>query len=132
MVHRLSGRLRACRRLHRPSYRDGRDDAVLATGGESGAESAGAVAGEAAAREGRGAMIIARSLITMVAGAILAIGASCPPPPGKPMEKDRWAPPSQVTDFRQLYGQNCAACHGADGRLGGARPLNDQLYLAFA
>src|SRR5262249_39401579 len=131
MVRHLSSRLRARRRLHCPSHRDGRDDADLAAGGESRTESAGAVAGEAAAGERRRVMIAARALITMVAGAILAIGASCPPP-GKPAIEDRWIPPSHVTDFRQLYAQNCAGCHGADGRLGGARPLNDPLYLAFA
>jgi mono/diheme cytochrome c family protein len=77
-------------------------------------------------------MTAKRALAAMVALAILAVGASCPPPPGKPAIEDRWTPPSQVTDFRQLYGQNCAGCHGAEGRLGGARPLNDPLYLAFA
>ena len=39
---------------------------------------------------------------------------------------------AQVTDFNQLYSQNCAGCHGADGRFGSARPLNDPLYLAVA
>jgi cytochrome c oxidase cbb3-type subunit 3 len=34
-------------------------------------------------------------------------------------------------DFNQLYAQNCSGCHGADGRLGAARPLNDPLYLAL-
>lgn len=77
-------------------------------------------------------MIAKRALASMVALTILAMGASCPPPPGKPAEKDRWIPPSQVTDFPQLYAQNCAGCHGADGRLGAARSLNDPLYLAFA
>jgi mono/diheme cytochrome c family protein len=77
-------------------------------------------------------MIAKRALATIVALTILAMGSSCPPPPGKPSEKDRWIPPSQVTDFRQLYAQNCAGCHGANGRIGGARPLNDPLYLAFA
>ena len=77
-------------------------------------------------------MIAKRSLAAMVALTILAMGAGCPPPPGKPAIEDRWTPPSQVTDFRQLYAQNCAGCHGADGRLGSARPLNDPLYLAFA
>ena len=33
--------------------------------------------------------------------------------------------------FATLYGDNCAACHGADGRLGASRPLNDPLYLAL-
>ena len=77
-------------------------------------------------------MIVARALAAIIAIAIIAIGAGCPPLPGRPAEKDRWTPPSQVTDFRQLYAQNCAGCHGADGRLGAARPLNDPLYLAFA
>jgi mono/diheme cytochrome c family protein len=36
-----------------------------------------------------------------------------------------------VTAFTALYGQNCAGCHGADGRLGAARPLNDPIYLAL-
>jgi cytochrome c oxidase cbb3-type subunit 3 len=77
-------------------------------------------------------MIIARALAAMAAITILAMGAGCPPPPGKPAIENRWTPPSQVTDFRRLYAQNCAGCHGADGRLGGARPLNDPVYLAFA
>jgi cytochrome c oxidase cbb3-type subunit III len=77
-------------------------------------------------------MIAKRAVAAMVALTILAMGASCPPPPGKPAIEDRWTPPSQVTDFGQLYGQNCAGCHGAEGSLGGARPLNDPLYLAFA
>jgi cytochrome c oxidase cbb3-type subunit III len=77
-------------------------------------------------------MILARALAATIVIAAIAAGAGCPPAPGKPSEKDRWTPPSQVTDFRQLYSQNCAGCHGADGRLGAARPLNDQLYLAFA
>jgi mono/diheme cytochrome c family protein len=38
--------------------------------------------------------------------------------------------PDQVTDFTTLYDGNCAGCHGRDGRLGAARPLNDPLYLA--
>jgi len=40
--------------------------------------------------------------------------------------------PEQVTDFTQLYAQNCAGCHGVDGRLGAARPLHDPLYLDLA
>ncbi|HLJ93754.1 MAG TPA: c-type cytochrome [Gemmataceae bacterium] len=33
--------------------------------------------------------------------------------------------------FRVLYEQNCVACHGADGRMGPAPPLNDPLFLAL-
>jgi cytochrome c oxidase cbb3-type subunit III len=51
--------------------------------------------------------------------------------PGKPTEADRWRAPADVSDFRELYTQNCAGCHGNDGRLGAARSINDPLYLAF-
>ena len=51
--------------------------------------------------------------------------------PGQPTEAERWRAPSEVSDFTQLYRQNCAGCHGADGRRNAARSLNDPLYLAF-
>jgi len=51
--------------------------------------------------------------------------------PGQPTEAGRWRAPAEINDFNQLYTQNCAGCHGVDGRLGAARPLNDPLYLAF-
>ena len=51
--------------------------------------------------------------------------------PGQPTEAERWRAPAEITDFNQLYTQNCAGCHGAGGRLGAARSLNDPLYLAF-
>jgi len=38
--------------------------------------------------------------------------------------------PDQITDFTVLYGNNCAGCHGRDGRNGAARPLNDPAFLA--
>ena len=51
--------------------------------------------------------------------------------PGKPTEAERWRAPADVSDFNQLYQENCAGCHGADGRRGVALALNDSLYLAF-
>jgi mono/diheme cytochrome c family protein len=36
-----------------------------------------------------------------------------------------------VLDFGRLYSQNCAGCHGAEGKLGPAPPLNDPLFLAI-
>src|SRR5262249_36825898 len=51
--------------------------------------------------------------------------------PGQPSGAERWRAPAEITDFNQLYTQNCAGCHGVDGRLGATRPLNDPLYLAF-
>src|SRR5258705_13855483 len=51
--------------------------------------------------------------------------------PGQPTEAERWRAPAEITDFNQLYTQNCAGCHGITGKLGAARPLNDPLYLSF-
>ena len=62
---------------------------------------------------------------------ILVLATGCDQLPGKPTPEERWKPATEVTDFSQLYAVNCAGCHGADGRLGAARPLNDPLYLAL-
>src|ERR1043165_4309710 len=51
--------------------------------------------------------------------------------PGKPSEAERWRAPADVTDFNQLYTENCAGCHGAEGKFGAALSLNDPLYQAF-
>jgi cytochrome c oxidase cbb3-type subunit 3 len=74
--------------------------------------------------------------ITLVPGlglvlVLLLVLAGCDALPGKPRPADRERIPSQVMAFATLYGTNCAACHGADGRLGASRPLNDPLYLAL-
>ncbi len=51
--------------------------------------------------------------------------------PGRPNPADRPVPADQVMDFGVLYGQNCAGCHGSDGKLGPAPPLNDPLFRAI-
>jgi mono/diheme cytochrome c family protein len=51
--------------------------------------------------------------------------------PGRPKPADRPVPADEVLDFGVLYGQNCAGCHGADGKLGPAPPLNDPLFRAI-
>jgi mono/diheme cytochrome c family protein len=50
---------------------------------------------------------------------------------GKPTEADRPVPPRDVVEFAALYKTNCAGCHGADGTLGPAPPLNDALFRAI-
>jgi cytochrome c oxidase cbb3-type subunit 3 len=51
--------------------------------------------------------------------------------PGRPDPADRPVPADQVLDFGVLYRQNCAGCHGSDGKLGPAPPLNDPLFRAI-
>lgn len=69
---------------------------------------------------------------TSILLALAALLAACDALPGKPTAADRPLRPAEVVDFAVLYGEHCAGCHGADGLLGGARPLNDPVYLAIA
>src|SRR5262245_36980435 len=65
-------------------------------------------------------------------GALLAFTAACDHLPGRPRRADRPLRPGQVMDFATLYGENCAGCHGTDGRPGAAVALADPVYLAVA
>jgi mono/diheme cytochrome c family protein len=38
---------------------------------------------------------------------------------------------TEAVSFEVLYRAQCAGCHGREGRLGAARPLNDPVYLAL-
>lgn len=62
---------------------------------------------------------------------ILALLSACERMPGRPLPSAWPVAPSKVSDFNQLYGENCAGCHGKDGRFGGALPLNNPAYLAI-
>jgi mono/diheme cytochrome c family protein len=44
---------------------------------------------------------------------------------------DRPVPADRVVEFATLYKENCAGCHGADGTLGPAPPLNDPIFLSI-
>ena len=73
-----------------------------------------------------------KARVAMSAVAMVALLAACDSLPGKPTLAEKPLRPSEVVDFATLYGQNCAGCHGADGLMGGARPMNDPVYLALA
>jgi cytochrome c oxidase cbb3-type subunit III len=66
--------------------------------------------------------------VIVAAQLALLLGTAACDPPGRPKPE----PPGSmdITDFATLYGENCAGCHGADGRNGPGRILNDPLYLA--
>lgn len=59
---------------------------------------------------------------------ILAVGCDLP---GKPDRSRGAAPQGDLADFDRLFAQHCAGCHGADGNLGPAPPLNDPIFLAI-
>ncbi len=65
-----------------------------------------------------------------VVAALLLLTAGCNWP-GQPNPRDAPLRPDQVSDFTVLYAQRCSGCHGADGKLGPAPPLNDALFLAI-
>jgi mono/diheme cytochrome c family protein len=58
--------------------------------------------------------------------------AGCDIVPGRAGARARRdTPPAETQAFFALYDQQCAGCHGRDGRLGTARPLMDPVYLAL-
>ena len=65
---------------------------------------------------------------------IVAFAASigCSSSPGRPGKDSEVVPPNQIVDFKLLYSQNCAGCHGADGKGGAAIALADPVFLAIA
>ena len=58
--------------------------------------------------------------------------SGCSSPHGQPQKDSEPIVPSQVVDFRILYGQNCSGCHGVDGKGGAAIALANPVYLAIA
>jgi cytochrome c oxidase cbb3-type subunit 3 len=57
--------------------------------------------------------------------------AGCGAPPGQPRAGSAPETPNDVMEFSALYGDNCAGCHGANGRGGAAIALGDPVYLAI-
>jgi cytochrome c oxidase cbb3-type subunit III len=70
-------------------------------------------------------------LVTLAIVALLGCTA-CSSSRGVPRADSEVVPPSEVVDFNQLYGQNCAGCHGAKGKGGAAIALANPVFLAIA
>lgn len=70
----------------------------------------------------------------LVMFAIVAFSASigCSSSPGRPSKDSAVVPPNHVMDFNLLYRQNCAGCHGADGKGGAAIALANPVLLVIA
>jgi cytochrome c oxidase cbb3-type subunit III len=61
----------------------------------------------------------------------LLLVSACSTPHGQPQKGSEPVAPNQVVEFGTLYAQNCAACHGAEGRGGASIALANPVYLAI-
>ena len=81
-------------------------------------------------RHGRDARSTALSSTVLVATlGVLLVG--CGAPPGQPRAGSIALAPNDVVEFDALYADNCAGCHGANGRGGAAIALANPVYLAI-
>jgi mono/diheme cytochrome c family protein len=62
---------------------------------------------------------------------VAALLAGCGTPPGQPRADSATPAPSDVVEFSALYKDNCAGCHGVNGRGGAAIALANPVYLAI-
>jgi len=70
------------------------------------------------------------SCVFAVLGAMLMCG--CGSLHGQPRRGSETLAPDEILDFATLYSENCAGCHGSQGRGGAAIALADPVYLAVA
>jgi cytochrome c oxidase cbb3-type subunit III len=71
-----------------------------------------------------------RYLVAAAIGAMLMPG--CTSPQGQPRKGFEPLAPNEIMDFGTLYTENCAGCHGVEGRGSAAIALSDPVYLAIA
>jgi cytochrome c oxidase cbb3-type subunit III len=72
-----------------------------------------------------------RTLPAVAVLASLMMLSACSTSNGEPQTNSESVAPSQVLDFDTLYAQNCAGCHGAQGRGGASISLANPVYLAI-
>ena len=69
-------------------------------------------------------------------GALAALGtvllSGCGLLNSQPQKRREVLAPNEVLDFATLYSENCAGCHGAEGRGGAAISLADPVYLGIS
>jgi len=77
-------------------------------------------------------MAMKRFIFIAVASALLIAICGCNNAPGRPVAGSEAVRPNEVLNFDTLYQQNCAGCHGEQGKGGAAIALNSPVYLAIA
>lgn len=71
-------------------------------------------------------------IFTLLFSAICVATTGCKDAPGKPTVISEATRPDQIIDFPTLYKQNCAACHGEQGKAGAAVSLANPVYLIIS
>ncbi len=66
-----------------------------------------------------------------VSFALLLFGTTGCDLPGRPKAADGSLAAQKEQSFEVIYRRNCAGCHGAQGKLGPAPPLNDKLFRSL-
>jgi mono/diheme cytochrome c family protein len=70
--------------------------------------------------------------VALLVALFVVLLGGCGTPPGYPQRGSETVAPDQIMDFAILYSENCAGCHGTEGRGGAAIALADPVYLAIA
>ncbi len=68
----------------------------------------------------------------LLAAAGVTLLTGCGVTHGQPQKGSETVAPNQIMDFAALYANNCAGCHGPEGRGGAAIALANPVYLAIA
>jgi cytochrome c oxidase cbb3-type subunit III len=71
-------------------------------------------------------------LLCLCTSAVALLLSGCDSAPGQPRSGSEIPRPNDILNFATLYAQNCAGCHGAEGKGGAAIALADPVYLAIA
>jgi cytochrome c oxidase cbb3-type subunit 3 len=70
--------------------------------------------------------------LCVFAGLGMTLLWGCGSAPGAPRKGSETLAPNEVVQFGTLYAENCAGCHGPEGRGGAAIALADPVYLGIA
>jgi len=68
----------------------------------------------------------------VIAALSVALISACAAPHGRPGKDSETLAPKDVVQFSTLFAENCAGCHGTEGRGGAAIALANPVYLAIA